>query len=103
MAYPLPLNMTGNVTSIAVYANTVTNNMFWNFVLCGVLIAGIGIMLSRGIPKEETFTTISLIGLILSFVMSINGLIYSGWIFLFTIILGVSVGLLIKRGDSYSY
>jgi hypothetical protein len=99
MAYDLPTNISGNFSAVATYANTVTDNMFWNFVLIGVIIAGFSILMARGAAKEDSFAVVSFIGLILAGMMSMIGLIHSSWIFLFTIFLAVSGAMLWKRGD----
>lgn len=102
MAYPLPTNMTGNVTTLAVYANTVTSNSFWNIMLLGMLFAFLAILLGRGVPKEESFALVSFLGLIIGGLMASIQLVSTIWLFLFAILLSLSIALLWKRG-SISY
>ena len=102
MAFPLPLNMTGNVTSLAVYANTATGNMFWNIMFLALLVSFLGILLNRGTPKEESFALVSFLGLIIGGMLASLQLISTIWLFLFAMLLSLSAALLWKRG-SISY
>jgi len=98
MAHALPTNMS-NMTALATYANTVTENQFWNIMLATILFCSLAIMLIRGFPKEEAFTIVSMIGLILSGMLASIGLVKSSWLFMFAIFLTMSIVLLWFRSE----
>ena len=98
MAYDLPTNIT-NMTSLAEYANDVTSNSFWIGIFFALMVVSLAIMMSRGIPKEESFFITSIFGFILSTMLVTLGLVGSALPILFILFTGLSMVLLWFRAE----
>ena len=98
MVFELP-STTGNLTALAQYSNTVTNDSFWNLMLLAVMIALFSILSVRGTPKEESFFLVALMGVIISGLMAGLNLIDPAWIFGLVMLLAMSIVLLWRASE----
>lgn len=99
MVYDLPTNIT-NVSSLATYVNTVTDNTFWVAMLFTLLIVSIAILLSRGVPKEEAFFVTTIFGFLLSTMLITMNLVSTTIPILFIFLIGLSMVLLWFRSEA---
>ena len=90
MTYPTP-NIT-DVTQLATYANTVTNNGFWN----GIIVA-IWFVLFFSLKSYRTETAVisaSFVCTILSLILSFLGLVNGIWPIVFAVATGAAAMLM---------
>lgn len=97
MAFPLPTNMTGNITAIAYYSNDVTGGMFWTVMLLALVMAILGILIKSGNTFMASTTLSCFLGVIISGMMLMLNLVAWTWILIFLIGTGVGAFMLWTR------
>ena len=93
MTFDYLTNTTG-IFSIATYVNTVTENMFWTFMLIAVFLTVlIAFMISPNIRNEDALIGASFIGLLISVLLKVMGLINNSIIFIMVVLLSIGIVL----------
>lgn len=77
------------ISQLATYANTVTNDLFWNGFLLTLWI--ILFLAQKGYRSEAAVTSASFVCAIVAFLLSLLGLVNPTWIIGFTLATAASV------------
>jgi len=99
MTYPLPSNVT-KIVDLAVWTNSVTNNMFWPLILLGLFV--ILFFSFKGFQTERAFATSAFVTMIIGIMFGIMGLV-SSYVVIFTMIVAAGAVIALRNSNNREY
>ena len=99
MTYPLPSNVT-KIVDLAVWTNSVTNQMFWPLILLGLFV--ILFFSFKGFQTERAFATSAFVTMIIGIMFGIMGLV-SSYVVIFTMIVAAGAVIALRNSNNREY